>query len=634
MIEHQKFTKFLEELNPSQREAVFYTDGPLLVLAGAGSGKTRVITYKIAYILSEGLASPYEILAVTFTNKAASEMKERVNKLLNGNIEGLILSTFHSFGLRLLRAEGFEGIVLDEDDRENLLEEVINDISPKIDGITSQYCVSKISFLKSRMISPEEFIPYTPKDKVLSDIYFEYERKKRNLKAVDFDDLLIEPLKLLKDEFLRNKYTKRFKYVLVDEYQDINKPQFLLAKIISSGTRRLTAVGDPDQSIYSWRGSDPNIILNFEEDFPEAKIIYLEQNYRSTLSILEAANSVISNNVSRYPKKLWTNRGKGKPVLVYIGQTELDESEFILNEINSLRKAGYSFKDIALLYRINAQSRFYEELFMRYGFPYKVISGVRFYERKEIKDALAYLRILVSPYDLLSLERALLALSRGIGKKTILSLKEHILSNKISIWEGLKTFSGQKKIVNALLSFSNLIDSLREKVNLITLRELYVEVLEKSGYLEMLRSQEKDGEDRLKNLEEMLTVISRFEEEEPGLTLEAFLDKISLYTDQDLAKGAEDAISLLTLHAAKGLEFPVVFMVGMEQGLFPLYRSFNTREDIEEERRLCYVGMTRAMDRLYMTACRRRKIFGSIFSSAPSMFISEIDPVYRILVEE
>lgn len=626
--------RFLEELNPSQREAVLYNDGPLLVLAGAGSGKTRVITYKIAYLLLSGLASPYEILAVTFTNKAALEMKERVRKLFYGDVEGLILSTFHSFGLRLLRTEGFKGTVLDEDDREDFLKEIIDEISPKIDGITPQYCLSKISFLKSSMIPPEDFTPYTPKDRVLADVYFEYEKKKRELQVVDFDDLLLEPLRFLKDESVRDKYIKRFKYVLIDEYQDINKPQFLLAKIISSGTRKLTAVGDPDQAIYSWRGADPTIILNFKEDFPEAKIIYLEQNYRSTLSILEAANSVIANNLSRYPKKLWTDKGRGKPVIVYVGQTDLDEGAFIVDEINSLRKDGYSFKDIALLYRTNAQSRFYEELFIRHGFPYKVVRGIRFYERKEIKDALAYLRILVLPYDILSLERALSTPSRGVGKKTFLSLREHILANNLTIWEGLKTLSGQKKVVNALLSFSNFIDKLREKVNLIPLRELFIEVLEKSGYLDMLRSQGEEGEDRLKNLEEMLTVISRLEEEEPNLTLESFLDKISLYTDQDLKRETEDAISLLTLHAAKGLEFPVVFMVGMEQGLFPLYRSFNNHEELEEERRLCYVGMTRAMDRLYMTACKRRKIYGSSFSNALSMFISEINPLYRIVVEE
>lgn len=626
--------RFLEELNPSQREAVLYNDGPLLVLAGAGSGKTRVITYKIAYLLLSGLASPYEILAVTFTNKAALEMKERVRKLFYGDVEGLILSTFHSFGLRLLRTEGFKGTVLDEDDREDFLKEIIDEISPKIDGITPQYCLSKISFLKSSMIPPEDFTPYTPKDRVLADVYFEYEKKKRELQVVDFDDLLLEPLRFLKDESVRDKYIKRFKYVLIDEYQDINKPQFLLAKIISSGTRKLTAVGDPDQAIYSWRGADPTIILNFKEDFPEAKIIYLEQNYRSTLSILEAANSVIANNLSRYPKKLWTDKGRGKPVIVYLGQTDLDEGAFIVDEINSLRKDGYSFKDIALLYRTNAQSRFYEELFIRHGFPYKVVRGIRFYERKEIKDALAYLRILVLPYDILSLERALSTPSRGVGKKTFLSLREHILANNLTIWEGLKTLSGQKKVVNTLLSFSNFIDKLREKVNLIPLRELFIEVLEKSGYLDMLRSQGEEGEDRLKNLEEMLTVISRLEEEEPNLTLESFLDKISLYTDQDLKRETEDAISLLTLHAAKGLEFPVVFMVGMEQGLFPLYRSFNNHEELEEERRLCYVGMTRAMDRLYMTACRRRKIYGSSFSNALSMFVNEINPLYRILVEE
>ncbi|MDK2872067.1 MAG: ATP-dependent helicase UvrD/PcrA [bacterium] len=634
MIERQRYTTFLDDLNPSQREAVLYTEGPLLVLAGAGSGKTRVITYKIAYLLSERIAYPEEILAVTFTNKAALEMKERVRKLFNGDVEGLILSTFHSFGLRLLRMEGFKGSVLDEDDREALIKEIMKDVSPKVDGLTPQYCVSKISYLKSSMVSPEEFTPYIPKDKVLADIYFEYEKRKKALHAVDFDDLLIEPLRLLMDGYIRSKYTSRFKYVLVDEYQDINKPQFLLAKIISSGTRKLTAVGDPDQSIHSWRGADPGIILSFKEDFPDAKIVYLEQNYRSTLSILEAANSVIANNQSRYPKKLKAERGRGKPVVVYVGQTDFDEGAFIVDEIFSLRKSGYAYKDIALLYRTNAQSRFYEEVFIKHGLPYKVVHGIRFYERKEIKDAIAYLRILIMPKDIMSLERALLTPSRGVGKRTILSLREYILNNDLTIWEGVRTFPAKGKISDALLSFAELIDGLREKVYSMSVKELFTEVLEKSGYLDMLRSLGEEGEDRIRNLEELLTVISRLEDEEKDLTLEAFLDKMALYTDQDLRREDEDAVNFLTLHASKGLEFPVVFMVGMEQGLFPLYRSFNNHAELEEERRLCYVGMTRAKDRLYMTASRRRRIYGSTFSNALSMFVDEINPLYRVVVED
>ena len=625
---------FLKELNEEQREAVTYTKGPLLVLAGAGSGKTRVVTYKIAYILAEGLAFPEEILAVTFTNKAADEMRDRVIRLVGERAKDMIISTFHSFGLRVLRSEGHKVSVLDEDDREELLKEIIGEISPKLDGITPQFCASRISLLKNSMVSPEEFIAYTAKDKVLGDIYFEYEKRKKDLYLVDFDDLLLEPLKLLRVDSVREKYTKRFKYVLVDEYQDINRPQFILTKIISSGSRNLTAVGDPDQSIYSWRGADPKIILNFREDFPDAKIIYLERNYRSTQSILEAANSVIANNESRFPKKLWTERGRGRPVVVYVGDSDIEEGRFIVDEISSLTKEGYSFKDIALFYRTNAQSRFYEELFLRSGFPYRIVRGVRFYERKEIKDALAYLRILVMPYDILGLERAISTPSRGVGKKTLLSLREYLLENNLTIWEGIRSFPAPSKVKKSLLSFSDLIDSFREKVDKVPLRELFIELLEKSGYIDMLRSLGDEGEDRIRNLEELLTVISRMEEEEPHLTLTAFLDKISLYTDQDLKRGTEDAINMMTLHASKGLEFPVVFMVGMEQGLFPLYRSFNNRDELEEERRLCYVGMTRAMDRLYMTACRMRRIYGRTMSYSLSMFIDEIRSIHKMVIED
>lgn len=625
---------FLKELNEEQREAVIHTEGPVLVLAGAGSGKTRVVTYKIAYILEKGLASPDEIVAVTFTNKAADEMCERVLKLLGRKAEGIIISTFHSLGLRLLRAEGFKVSVLDEDDRESFLSEIIEEISPEVNGITPQSCVLRISLLKNAMIPPEEFTPCDFRDRVIRDIYFEYERRKRKLHLVDFDDLLLEPLKLLRLDEIRNKYAKKFKYVLVDEYQDINKPQSMLAKLISSGTRNITAVGDPDQSIYSWRGADPTIILNFKSDFPDAKIIYLERNYRSTQSILEAANSVIAKNKSRYPKRLWTDRGRGRPVIVYIGETDLDEGSFIVNEIATARKEGYSFKDIALLYRTNAQSRFYEELFLRNGFPYRVVRGIRFYERKEIKDALAYLKILVMPYDVLSLERAISVPPRGIGKKALLSLREHILNNRLTIWEGMRTFEGSSKTRKALDSFSKLVDDLRDKVDRIPLRELFVAVLERSGYMNMLESLGEEGEERIRNLEELLTVISRMEDEDPNLTLESFLDKLSLYTDEDLRREDADAINMLTLHASKGLEFPIVFMVGMEQGLFPLYRSFNDINDLEEERRLCYVGMTRAMDRLYMTACRRRRIYGKTVSYPVSMFIEEIEPIHRVVLEE
>ncbi len=626
--------RFLEELNDKQKEAVLYNEGPLLVLAGAGSGKTRVVTYKIAYLIKAGLANPHEVLAVTFTNKAASEMKERVEALLGDDLKGLIVSTFHSFGLRLLRMEGFKEAVIDEDDRERLLKEIVREISPRVEGVTPSYCAWRISLLKNKMIPPELFTPKTPRERVLLDIYVEYEKRKKSLQLFDFDDLLLEPLKLLSSDGLLEKYSNRFRYILVDEYQDINKPQFLLAKKLSSSSRRITAVGDPDQSIYSWRGADPSIILNFKTDFPDAKIISLERNYRSTMSILEAANSVISNNANRYQKKLWTDKGRGKPVIVYRGNSDLDEGSFIVEEILSLRGEGYSFKDIALLYRANAQSRFYEELFLRNGIPYRIVRGLHFYERKEIKDILAYLRILVMPYDIFSLERALLTPPRGIGKKTIEALKELILSEGLTVWEGLKKFEGQARIKKALLSFSLLIDSLREKVNQVPLRELFSLVLEKSGYLDMLYSLGREGEDRIKNLEELSTVIIRMEEEEENLTLEAFLDRISLYTDQDLRKEERDAVNMLTLHASKGLEFPVVFMVGMEQGLFPLYRSLNDPQELEEERRLCYVGMTRAKERLYMTSACFRRIYGSSLSNPLSMFVQEIDPVHRIFLED
>lgn len=617
----------LEQLNDRQKEAVLYNDGPLLIIAGAGAGKTKTLTTKIAYLIEEKEVGPENILAITFTNKAAKEMKDRLYSQIGSLAKRLQVSTFHSFGLKLLRENygtlGYEKnfVIMDSDDSLTVVKKIIKDLGydPKI--YNPRAIRNKISGCKNEMTSPEMYERFAVSDyeKVVKEIYEKYERKLRINNSVDFDDLLLLPIELFrKNPAILNKYQDLYQYVLIDEYQDTNEAQYILTKLLSEKNRRITCVGDDSQSIYSFRGANYKNILNFEKDYRDAKTILLEQNYRSTSNILDAANQVIKNNKQRKDKNLWTARGIGEKIKYYRAYNERDEAAYVIRKIKELANRDVEYKDMAILYRTNAQSRVLEEEMLKENLPYRVIGSFYFYSRKEIKDLIAYLRLIHNSRDNVSLLRVINTPKRGIGLKTIENLTLKADEEGTSIYEAI---SGGKE-----LEFKNLIERLKEVAEDLTLTELIDKVLDASGMKQDLESEKTlESEIRLENLEEFKSITKSFEEREGLISLEDFLLEISLISDVEEYKDDPNRISLMTVHSVKGLEFNHVFVVGMEEGIFPHMNSLMENSEIEEERRLCYVAITRAKDALHLVNARRRTLFGKEQINPVSRFISEIN---------
>ena len=638
-------------LNPAQREGVAATDGPVLVVAGAGSGKTRVLTYRVAHLIRDLGVSPHSILAITFTNKAADEMKERVSTLVGGVAESMWVSTFHSACVRILRREahrlGYKSAfsIYDAADSLRLITMCVSDLDLDPKRFPPRSIRGTISNAKNEMIDYES---YRSQDsgfyhEQVADVYRLYQQRLLEASAMDFDDLLMITVELLGafPEVLE-QYQRRFQYVLVDEYQDTNHAQYMLVKLLADSHRNLCVVGDQDQSIYKFRGADIRNILEFEKDYPDARIVVLDRNYRSTEIILEAANAVIDNNLHRKPKRLWTDVGRGELITRYEAQDEHDEAAFVADQIELLDDQGYHRQDMAIFYRTNAQSRVLEEVLVRYGIPYNVVGGVKFYERREVRDALAYLRLLANRTDEVAVKRVINVPKRGIGQSTIAHIDRYSQDGRISFYDALTQIDdiGMVAARSAIRvkEFLGLIDRLEEAASGGP-RAAIDAVLAETGYvaeLEAERSVEALG--RVENLRELASVAEEFEESMDGSIvddgpwatlsgmrkLELFLETVSLVTDIDELDDKAEAVTLMTLHTAKGLEYPVIFIVGMEDGVFPHSRSLGDPDELEEERRLCYVGLTRAEEKLYLTHAWQRMLFGSSSFNAPSRFLGEI----------
>ena len=654
---------YLDSLNPEQREAVLQIRGPLLILAGAGSGKTRVITSRIAHLVGDGHANPENVLAVTFTNKAAEEMRSRVEALLGANCSRMWVSTFHSLCARLLRREApaiglsRDFVIYDSSDQLTVVKQALKELHIDDSFVQPRAALSRISQAKNRMEGPEALAAsagWNRRDEHIAKIYGYYVKALKESSALDFDDLLLKTVELMEDApKVRDKYAEQFCFVMVDEYQDTNRPQYLLIRRFAGIHRNLCVVGDPDQSIYKWRGADLRNLLDFEQDFPEAKTVKLERNYRSTQIILDAASAVISRNRNRKDKHLWTDRKGGERIVYFRGNDELEEADFIT------RTARQGLADdveatVAVLYRTNAQSRTIEDALMREGLAYKVVGGVRFYERKEIKDALAYMRLVINPHDDVSVRRVINVPARGIGKGVMDALDKFssdatgagrqneeaafpLLAAGLapavsanSLWarivRGLDEGAFSGRAAASLAVFRDLIVTLTEIARADSVSIAIGKILDRSGYLQDLREERsEDAEGRIENLAELVSAAREYESREPEPSLGGFVDRLSLLSDVDEEEGTRDArIWLMTLHSAKGLEFPMVILTGLEEGLFPHSRSSEDEEELEEERRLCYVGMTRARARLVLTGAARRRVFGEYQASEPSRFIDEV----------
>lgn len=629
--------EIIEGLNDRQKEAVLATEGPCLVIAGAGSGKTKVLTHKIAYEIANGV-KPWNILAITFTNKAANEMKERIEKLIGDAAKDLWMGTFHSICVKILRRYidriGYKTdfVIFDTSDQKTLIKECIKALKVDDKLFTDRGVLTEISNGKNEMLEPKAYgVKYSGdfRREKIAELYTLYQQKLKENNALDFDDIINFTIKILTENpDVLEYYTEKFKYVLVDEYQDTNKAQFMLVSILASKYGNITAVGDNDQGIYSFRGADISNILNFERDFPGTQIIKLEQNYRCTGNILKAANAVIKHNENKYDKKLWTQNEEGKIPCIYNGEDEYDEARYIVEQIEHLkREEYYKNSDFVILYRMNAQSRAIEDILMREGLPYKVIGGLKFYERKEIKDIIAYLRLIHNPADNLSLKRIINEPKRGIGKTSLDKVQEISENSGIPMYEIIK--EADKYELNRVYAnsreFIEQIEYLREQKDKIKISDLIKETLNKTGYTKALELENSvEAETRIENLEELLTVAIEFEQQEADNTLAEFLENITLSSDIDGMEDQEDSITLMTLHSAKGLEYPVVFLVGMEEGIFPGYKSIGEPQALEEERRLFYVGITRAKQYLYLTCAKHRTIFGSTSYNQISRFVQEI----------
>lgn len=627
----------LSELNPMQRAAAQQVQGPLLILAGAGSGKTKTLISRIANILDQGLARPEEILAITFTNKAAGEMRARIAALVGEVAQNMQISTFHAFCVRLLRSHIAElgytrwFSIYDDDDSMSVIKTCIADMGLSEKQCPARMVRSRISDAKNRMLTPAEVLDGSDDQAGawVAETYKRYDAHLRDSNALDFDDLLTKTLELFSQRpQILAYYQQRYRYIHVDEYQDTNKAQYMLVQLLAGYYRNICVVGDDDQSIYGWRGADIRNILDFEKDFPDAKVIRLEQNYRSTSRILDAANGVIANNTSRKEKRLWTEQQGGEKVCVYQAANEKDEAQFCIRTIATLL-GEYSYSDFAILYRTNAQARALEDALVLAGVPYQVYGGMRFYDRREIRDTLAYLRVLANPSDAVALKRIINVPKRGIGVASIAKLESEAERRGISLWDALRDMDliheQTPRIASSVHVFTGILQSLREQVDKKNLLEFIDAVLTETGYEGMYRqSQDEDSQERLENLKEFRSAAAEFMQNNDDVQLSDFLENVALVSDVDALDSASGKVTLMTLHSAKGLEFQVVFIVGMEDGIFPTSRSLEDYDKLEEERRLCYVGITRAMERLYLLHCQSRLLYGEIRGYPVSRFLQEI----------
>lgn len=628
------------KLNKEQYEAATIIDGPLLILAGAGSGKTRVLTYRIAHMIENLNIYPSKILAITFTNKAAGEMKERIKSLVGDVVEGMWVSTFHSSCVRILRREidklGYDKnfTIYDTYDQKTLVKQCMEELNINDKDITDREIINTISSQKDNLISPKEFKKFSSgnyrKDKI-ADAYTLYQKKLKTNNALDFDDLIYKTVELFKtNEEALQFYQRKFKYIMVDEYQDTNKSQYELVKLLASVHRNICVVGDDDQCIYEWRGADISNILNFEKDYKEAKVIKLEQNYRSKGNILNAANEVIKNNSQRKNKVLRTENENGNKIKVFRAYSDIDEAKFIASEIKKIIKdSDKSFNDFAVLYRTNAQSRIFEDIFMKGDIPYRLIGGLKFYDRKEIKDLMAYLKLINNPLDDISLRRIINVPKRSIGDATVKKVQEFANEMDECMYSVLldadQILTLSQRSITSIKKFVSIINSFKRKKDDISVSALIKEILEDTGYLKELKnSKNPDDVSRVENLKELVSAASDFERESEDKSLGAFLEKVALVTDIDNYDENSDSVAMMTVHSAKGLEFPVVFMVGMENGIFPGTQSLSDPKEMEESRRLCYVAITRAKEQLYITSAEIRKVFGRTVAYGISDFVSEI----------
>ncbi|OMD41514.1 DNA helicase PcrA [Paenibacillus odorifer] len=631
----------VSRLNPPQRQAVETTEGPLLIMAGAGSGKTRVLTHRIAWLIANRKAPPWAILAITFTNKAAREMQERVSKLVGPEGRDIWVSTFHSMCVRILRKDieriGFTSnfSILDSTDQLSVIRNCMKELNIDTKKFEPKAVQAIISASKNELITPAQYEQKVGDyfEGLVAKVYKMYQRRLRSNNSLDFDDLIMKTIELFKEvpEVL-DFYQKKFKYIHVDEYQDTNRAQYMLCRMLADSHHRICVVGDSDQSIYRWRGADITNILNFEEDYPEAKTILLEQNYRSTANILNAANGVIALNSGRKPKKLWTDSEEGAKIKVYRADSEHDEGYFVTGEISKNVKQGQAYQNHAILYRTNAQSRVIEEILIKSDIPYQIVGGIKFYDRKEIKDLLAYLRLLSNPDDDISLTRIINVPKRGLGDTTVGKLAAAAAERGVSIFRVLQTvddlgFAGRTR--NMLVEFYDMIEALHRMVEFLSVTELTEKILEMSQYrLELQNENTLESRSRLENIDEFLSVTMEFEKNNEDKSLVSFLTDLALIADIDSVNDDEedrsDAVVLMTMHSAKGLEFPTVFIVGMEEGVFPHSRAFQDNDELEEERRLAYVGITRAEKQLFLSCARMRTLFGRTTANQPSRFIEEI----------
>ncbi len=629
----------LRDLNPEQRQAAETTEGPVLILAGAGSGKTKTLTHRIGYIIASGKARPNQILAVTFTNKAAKEMRERLAHLLGERGEDRafmpFMGTFHSICVRLLRFDGEHiqipknYVIFDEADRQGAVKQALRQLGVNEKQYSPSSISSLISSAKNEMVDPHEYAAHAklPLQKVAGDAYAIYERIRREAAALDFDDLISETVRLLRTvPEIRAKWQKQFRYILIDEYQDTNAAQYNLVKLLTGDQHNLCVVGDDWQSIYSWRGADFKNILNFERDYPKSLVVKLEQNYRSTKNILDAAHNVITKNTQRSDKALWTKAGQGSPVQIQYVSNESHEGELVVSRIkNSVNMRVRRYKDFAILYRTNAQSRAMEEALIRYGIPYRIVGGVRFYDRKEIKDLLAYLRLMYQPSDRASFLRIVNVPTRGLGGVSVQKFLDWHQGSGTTLIQALENAANAETLTpKARKSFADLgemLARLQEAAQTMNLPDLIDAVIRRIGYLDFLDDGSPQAEDRRENVKELTSVAREYAD----LGLAGFLEEVALISDLDAVQADQDAVLLMTMHAAKGLEFPCVFLIGMEESIFPSSRALYDQDQMEEERRLCYVGMTRAREELVLTSASSRMIYGTTQHNPPSRFLADVD---------
>ena len=634
----------LSMLNPEQRQAAETLEGPVLILAGAGSGKTRALTYRVANLMDHGVPA-WSILALTFTNKAAREMKERITQLVGEKAESAWISTFHSTCARILRRDieklGYTRsfTIYDDDDQGTVIKEILKRLNIDEKFLPPREVKAKISDAKNKLMGPDEWFAKTERDfrnQTLHDVFVAYEQRLKSANALDFDDLLLKTLELLADHPpVLESYRDRFHYVMVDEYQDTNYAQYMLVKLLTDRSRNLFVVGDDYQSIYGWRGADIRNILDFEKDYPDAKVIKLEQNYRSTANILDAANQVIAHNAGRKEKALWTEAGAGETIKLYCAGDEREEAAWVADRIRKMNRHGEEYGRMAVLYRTNAQSRVLEEMLMRAGIPYKVFGGLRFYDRKEVRDVIAYLRVIANPTDDVSLRRIINVPKRAIGDATIAELVRHAQEQEMPLFSALTDLpsslsSRPRKCVGDFFTMMTTLMAMKDAMPLGTFVK---QMVDQTGLMEQYQKEDSDeARSRVENIQEFLGAVEEFDRQTENATLEDYLENVALVTELDQAEEEKQYVTLMTLHSAKGLEFPNVFITGMEEGIFPSGRSLMDEQRMEEERRLCYVGITRAKERLFLSRASQRMLYNQINHNAPSRFLSEIPS--RLLEDE